>query len=398
MTDERIRLLKFPTLFAIGGTERHVMNFVANLDSARFDLRLACLKRVGEFLREIEERRVPLRDYPIDRLYGPRALVQQCRFAADVRRDRIQIVHTYGFYPNVFGIAAARAAGADLVIASIRDTGVYLSAMQKRAQKLACRFADLVLVNADAIKRTLIDEGYRADRIQVIRNGVSPNAFVERRGGARLRRQLGIPPDAPVVGMLSRLNKLKGVDDFLEAATRVVARVPAARFLLIGDGVMVSGGRNARHGSYGESLQQTAQQLGLADRLVFTGFRLDVPELLAQCDVSVLPSHSEGLSNTLLESMAAGVPVVATNVGGNPEVVQEGRTGFLVSPKNAEALADRICRLLEDRSLAARFGDTGRRRAAEHFSIHRMLRDTEDLYRQLLQSPRHLRSACYSTA
>lgn len=394
---DRIRLLKFTTLFAIGGTERHVMNFVAHLDSSRFDLRLACMKRMGEFLGEIEARRIPLAEYKINRLYGPRALAQQLRFARDLQASRTQIVHTYGFYPNTFAVPAARMARTPVVIASIRDTGVYLRPWQKRAQKLMCRAADLVLVNADAIRRSLIDDGYPAERIQVIRNGVSPSAFVQRSSGHRLRAELGVAPEAPIVAMLSRLNGLKGVDDFLHAAAKVAVRVPNARFLIIGDGVHMQNGAIVKNGGYCDALKQSAARLGLADRLVFTGFRMDVPSLLSECAVSVLPSLSEGLSNTLLESMAAGVPVVATNVGGNPEVVQEGRTGFLVPTQNPEALAHRICRVLMDRVLAAQMGDAGRQRVSEHFSIERMLRDTERLYQDLLRQPKWYRRECYST-
>jgi glycosyltransferase involved in cell wall biosynthesis len=309
----------------------------------------------------------------------------------------VDIVHTYGFYPNVFGVAAARAAGTPVVIASIRDTGAYMTPSQKRVQRLACRLADVVLVNAEAIRRWLVADGYAADRIAVIHNGVSIGAFRRRDGGRRLRDELGVPHDAPIVGMLSRLNQLKGVDDFLEAAAKVVARVPAARFLLIGDGALMRGGALVDNGTYRDGLHEAAARLGLADRLVFTGFRLDVADLLAECAVSVLPSHSEGLSNTLLESMAAGVPVVATDVGGNPEVVDEGGSGFLVPARNPEALADRICRVLGDPALAARLGERGRTRAADLFSIDRMLRDTQRLYEDLLQQPRRLR-ACSSTA
>jgi L-malate glycosyltransferase len=398
MPADRIRLLKFTTLFAIGGTERHVMNFVSHLDSARFELHLACLKRVGEFLAEIEARDIPVTEYRVERLYGARALGQQLRFARDLRASRTQIVHTYGFYPNVFAVPAARLAGTPVVIASIRDTGVYLSPWQKLAQKASCRMADIILVNAEAIKRALIGDGYAPDRIHVIRNGVELANFERRPAATGLRQELGIPVDAPIVGMLSRLNAMKGVDDFLHAAANVAVRVPGVRFLLIGDGVVVRGGKIVKNGSYCESLQESATKLGLADRLVFTGFRLDVPALLAECSVSVLPTLSEGLSNTILESMASGVPVVATDVGGNPELVQEGTTGFLVPARNPEALADRICRVLEDRSLAVRLGEAGRRRVVEHFSMDRMLGDTECLYENLLHHPHRARGECYSTA
>jgi glycosyltransferase involved in cell wall biosynthesis len=194
MTTARVKLLKFTTLFAIGGTERHVMNFVANLDTSRFDLRLACLKRRGEFLSEIEARQIPLEEYRVDRLYGAKALKQQLRFARHLRQNRTQVVHTYGFYANVFAIPAARLAGTPVIVASIRDNGVHLTPLQKRVQRLVCRMADIILVNADAIQRTLILEGYQPDKIRVIRNGVARSAFGGKRDGARLRQELGLPP------------------------------------------------------------------------------------------------------------------------------------------------------------------------------------------------------------
>ena len=154
MTTARVRLLKFTTLFAIGGTERHVMNFVANLDTSRFDLQLACLKRSGEFLSEIEARQIPLDGVPASTgSMARRRCKQQLRFARHLRQNRTQIVHTYGFYANVFAIAAARLAGTPVVVASIRDNGVHLTPLQKRAQRLVCRMADVILVNAEAIQR-----------------------------------------------------------------------------------------------------------------------------------------------------------------------------------------------------------------------------------------------------
>src|SRR5207249_1790961 len=138
----RIRLVTFVNGFAVGGTERHVDNLGRALDRSQFDIRLACFRRLGQFLEEAESLRLPIWEYPIDSLHNQRTLRQQWRFARDLRRHRIQIVHTYNFYPNVFAVPAARLARAPLVIASIRDTGVYQSPMQKRVQRLACRLAD----------------------------------------------------------------------------------------------------------------------------------------------------------------------------------------------------------------------------------------------------------------
>jgi glycosyltransferase involved in cell wall biosynthesis len=291
-------------------------------------------------------------------------------------------VHTYNFYPNVFAIPAARLAGTPVVIASIRDTGPYLTPLQRRAQRTACRLAHHVLVNAGAVKRWLVDEGYRAEGITVIRNGLDLNRFGPHGADGSLHRELGFPERAPLVGMLARLEHKKGFEDFLDAAARVAASREDVRFLVIGD----NGLANRRE--YRRQLEARAARLGLGRRVVFMGFRMDVPYLLSQLSVSVLPSLSEGLSNTLLESMAAGVPVVATRVGGNPELVEDGATGWLVPPGDPAAVARAVHSLIEDADLAASFGRRARERVAEQFSLARMVGETETFYERVLEEAR----------
>jgi glycosyltransferase involved in cell wall biosynthesis len=293
--------------------------------------------------------------------------------AAYIRRHKIQIVHSYGFYSNVFAIPAACLTGAK-VIASIRDTCEILTPWQRRVQKAICRLADYVLVNADAIRRALIDQGYRADRIRLIPNGVVAYPFTRRQNSAALRAELGVPPAARIVLVSSRLNRMKGLPYFLEAAAVVAARLQDVYFVVAGDG------------AERKKLEEYAFDLGIARRVLFVGFRTDVPDLLSQAAISVLPSLSEGLSNSLLESMAAGVPVVATLVGGNPEVVDHGVTGLLAPPRDSFALAHAMLHLLENPDLAARFGAAGRQRAANVFSVERAVRETERLYTGLVES------------
>jgi glycosyltransferase involved in cell wall biosynthesis len=189
------------------------------------------------------------------------------------------------------------------------------------------------------------------------------------------------------VAVLSRLSRLKGLEFFLEAAAKLAARFPEARFAIIGEGRVFQDGAIVQS-AYKRELEAYADRLGLGGRVAFTGFRLDVPELLAEMTVSVLPTLSEGLSNTVLESMAAGVPVVATDVGGNPEAVQHGVSGLLVPPRDSEALACAIGVLLENRELAANLGQAGRQRVVEHFSNTRMVQETERFYLSLLSRKR----------
>jgi glycosyltransferase involved in cell wall biosynthesis len=173
-------------------------------------------------------------------------------------------------------------------------------------------------VNADAVRESLISQGYGPEKIALIRNAVAEPEAANLEEGCGIREEVGWPVTAPVVMVLSRLNRMKGIESFPQAARLVAAKLPETRFLVMGDGAIR------------EELQNSTAGLGLADKVVFTGFRTDVPRLLADANLSVLPSLSEGLSNALLESMAAGTPVIAARVGGNPEVVEDGVPGLLV--------------------------------------------------------------------
>jgi L-malate glycosyltransferase len=374
MPNKRIRLLKMVTNFKIGGTERQVANLALRIDSSRFDLHLGCLQNWGELLQELEILKVPRPEFRIGALYGARTFRQTIRLARYIKRNLIQIVHSYGFYSNVFAVPAARLAGARVIIASIRDTGEILTPMQRRVQKQVCRLADCVLVNAEAIRHMLIEQGYRQDKIVVIRNGIVLSRSAGENPGARLRAELGLPPSARIVIVSSRLNPMKGIGYFLEAAALVAGKVPDAAFLIVGDGANRS------------ELESKALALGLGKRMVFAGFRTDVPDLLSESAIAVLPSLSEGLSNSLLEAMAMGVPVVAATVGGNPEIVDDGVTGILVPPKDGAALARAMCSLLEDRNLAHRMGAAGKQRVAERFGVDRAVVEVEQLYEHLVES------------
>jgi len=365
-----------PTLMC-GGTENQFMALARTLDRTRFDVEFACLRRWGGFVDELLARNIPLTEYPVSTFRSVAAIAQQARLTRHIRRRRIQIVHAYNFYGNVFATPPARLV-APVVIASIRDRAPYLTKMQKRVQRYACQFADCVLVNADAVRDWLIGDGYDASKIAVIRNGVDLARFDNLPPQIDLRRELGLADDRPLVGVVSRLTRLKGLEHFLEAAAIVRARVPDARFLVVGE-------TSPMDRDYLRELQAYAVRCGVAGHVTFTGLRSDVPAVLASLTVSVMPSLNEALSNVVLESMAAGAPTVATRVGGTPEAVVDGVTGILVPPADSAALADAIVQLLSNPELAAHLGCAARARIADHFSVRRMVRATEDLYTDLLE-------------
>ena len=372
-----IRLLKVVPTFMCGGTENQFMALGRSLDPDRFDLEFACLRRWGAFADEIVERHIPLLECKVTSFRSLSALRQQARLARHVRNRHIDIVHAYSFYGNLFAVPPARLAGVPVVIASIRDRAPYLTPMQKRAQKWACRFADCILVNAAAVKEWLIGEGYDAAKIVVIPNGVDLSRFDRLDGAESPFRALGVPDGAPVILVVSRLNPLKGLEPFLEAAALVAPDFPTVRFVIAGD-------TNPNERPYWSTLTSLTGKLGLTDRVTFAGLRRDVPQLLSAATISVMPSLNEALSNVVLESMAAGAPVVATRVGGTPEAISDGVNGLLVPPGDPRAMASAMGALLRDRSRARCLGQAARQSINERFSMERMVTATAQLYDALL--------------
>ena len=372
-----IRLLKVVPTFMCGGTENQFMALGRALDPERFALEFACLRRWGAFADEIDQRHIPLLECNVTSFRSFSAIAEQMRLARHVAHRQIDIVHAYSFYGNLFAVPPARLAGVPVVIASIRDRAPYLTPMQKRAQRWACQFADCILVNAMAVKEWLIGEGYDASRIVVIPNGVDLSRFERVDNAQSPFRALGLPDGAPVVLVVSRLNPLKGLEPFLEAAALVAKEFHTARFVIVGD-------TNPNERPYWSTLTSLTGRLGLTDRVTFAGLRRDIPQLLSAATISVMPSLNEALSNVVLESMAAGAPVVATRVGGTPEAIDDGRNGVLVPPGDPREMARAIAALLSDPGRARRMGEAARQSINERFSMDRMVAATEQLYQALL--------------
>lgn len=381
----RTKILKVVPTLMCGGTENQFMTLGRRLDRSRFDVGFACLRRWGPFVEELGQLGIPLQEYQVATFRSVHAVRQQARLARQIVRGRIDIVHAYNFYGNVFAIPPARLV-APVVIASIRDRSPYLTPMQKRVQRYTCQFADRILVNADAVKEWLTrEEGYDDSKIVVIRNGVDMARFQSAPTRQSIRHELGIDADARLVVVVSRLTRLKGIEHFLQAAAALSPRYPDARFLIVGE-------TSPPDPAYLTQLQALARSLGVADVVTFTGLRSDVPAVLAAADVAVMPSLNEALSNVLLESMAAGAPVVATRVGGTPEALVDGETGLLVEPGDPGAIAAAVSNLLDNPELARRLGCAARRLITERFSVDRMVHATEDLYATLLARKQQRRS------
>jgi glycosyltransferase involved in cell wall biosynthesis len=384
-----IRLMKVLATFFSGGTEGQVLNLTRRLDREQFELHFSCLRKSGDFLQDFANLNIPISEFNITSLYKFQTFRQQLRFAMHLKAQRVQISHSYNFYANMFAIPAARLAGTPVVLASIRDRGVYLTEAQRYAQKVVCSLADRILVNANSVRDWLLEQGYEDRKITVIRNGVDLSVFQKCRTRSTVREELGIPDSAPIIVMIARLNPQKGVEDFIRAAALIHPSHPEVRFLIVGSKMESKDGVIQQDREYLDSLQSLASELGVEQRVIFAGHRADTPAILAESTISVLPSFSEGLSNSLLESMAAGVPTIATNVGGNPELVKHQVNGLLIPVKSPERLAQAEQMILDNPQLAAAFGRNAGAMAREGFSLEKMAADTQALYqRELFKSKR----------
>ena len=347
-----------------GGTERQFVTMANALDRGTFSVNLGCLKRKGPFLSEVSD----LEEFsPGGSLFGLQSWRTRLALSRFLRRKRISIAHSFDFYSNLMLIPAARWARVPVVVGSHRQLGDLMTRNQFRVQNGIFRLCDRIVCNSRSAADRLRDAGIAERTLTVISNGLPNSLF------AAVTSDPVHDPQMVRIGMISRMNdSVKRHDLFLHSAKRLAERFPQVRFVLVGDGPLRAG------------LEVLANQLGLADRVIFLGNRRDVPAVLATLDISVLPSASESLSNVILESMAAGVPVVAAQVGGNPELVQNGSTGFLFPSGDEERCSRAIETLVIHPELRKQFGECARRRAQAEYAIPKVRDRYQELYRALL--------------
>jgi glycosyltransferase involved in cell wall biosynthesis len=290
------------------------------------------------------------------------------RFGRLLRDREVGLVHAHEFGANTYGTLAGRLARIP-VVATVHGRSYYADCGRRRlAYRVVSRAAVMVAVSED-VKRFVVERtGVSARRVRVVYNGIGPAEPVSGEARARLRANLGIRNGERVVAVVGSLYDVKGHRHLLEAAPSILEACPSTVFLIAGRGE-----RKA-------ALSEQARSLGIEARVRFLGFRPDVPALLAICDVFVLPSLSEGLSVAILEAMAAAKPVVTTRVGGNPELVVDDETGFLVEPADPRLLASAVIRILTDPAEARRLGDNGLSRVKSRFTIGAMVREYEAIY------------------
>lgn len=391
-----VRVLHVITRMIVGGAQENTLLSVEGLDAMeRYDVTLVSGVDggpEGELLSRARRTTRLIVIPELGRSISPRAdLVAFWKLYRLMRRERYDIVHTHSSKAGVLGRLAAWLAGTPIIVHTLHSLVFHdyqprpvnwTLRMIKRA--LAPITDHYISVSALIAERALAAGVGSPERFSTIYSGMELDWFLNGdHDGAGVRARLGIPPDAPVVGKIARLFKLKGHEQLLDALPAVVARHPDVRFLLVGDGVLA------------EHLRARCQQLGVVENVVFAGLveREQIPEMIAAMDVLVHTSLREGLARVLPQALAMGKPCVAFDLDGAPEVVIPGRTGELVPPGDTRALAQAINRLLDDGQLRRRMGEEGRRLVDPAFRAETMVAQIAEVYERLLAQPRRRRAA-----
>jgi len=361
------RVAYFAPLLATGGTQRHLQQVLGLLDRRRYDARVFTLRPGGEVEGELRAAGVSVTSLDVPgRLTAPGTVRALLRTARLLRAERIDVVHGYQWRPALVGTLAGRLAGVPLLLASKRSlTGADRDA--SRAWRRIARHVDTVLVNADALRVEGEGDGMRC-RWTLLQNGIDLDAFRFDGATRAAKTALGLDPERPVVGTVGRLEQRKGQDVLLAAVERLKSRRPAPQLLVVGDGPTAA------------DLRKRAEALGVAKLVRFTGTLDDVRPALAAIDVFTLPSREEGMSNALMEAMAAAKPIVATDVGGNGEVLDRGRLGVLVPSDDALALADAVAGLLDEPARATALGAAAREHVTTRWDARAMVGELEAFY------------------
>lgn len=371
----------------LGGTETQLLELLARINRTQFTPIIYAFGRDGHLRSEFETLGIPVvfRPYSITKnvsqsawLRGIAALMRDMtRF---FRQQRPTIAQSFLPTANLFTAICAKFAGVPVIITGRRATmNAHASDFPAFPHQWLLHLSNLwvsaVLANSSRLKEACLaqERWLSPQNIYVIHNGVNTERFRPMRLSLSLKHAFGIPAPAPVVGVIANLAARKGHRDILNAAEAILRQIPETCFAFIG-----------RDEGMQRELERMAKSAGIRDSIIFAGQQSNIPEWLSIIDIVVSASLEEGMSNALLEGMAAGKPLVATRIAGTPEIVIDGITGLLIPPGEPDALAEAILQMLRNRNLREKMGSAGHQRARELFQIERFVTNTEAFYRALI--------------
>jgi len=362
----------------IGGTETQAVQTALRQHAIGQQITVGCLCAEGPLLNTLQRTHIPIVEFrKPKKLLSIQGIWQLLRMAVFLRRERFEVLHAHDLMSNLIGVTAARLAGIPMIISSRRylDLEWWNGTWRNRILGWIYELSTHVIVNSKSICDLLVTrDGVPEQKIHVIHNAIDTCCFSEA-FPVQDATLSSVSRDSTLVAVVANMySPVKGHATLIAAARHVCHHAPQALFLLIGDG------------TERPKLERQVKEAGLQKHFLFLGSREDVPQLLASCDLFVLPSASEGLPNALLEAMAAGLPAIATSVGGVPEVIEHEVTGLLVPPSEPVALSKAILSLLNDEELRHRLARAGRERVVRHFNFDRLMDVLKTLYAELSDS------------
>ena len=369
-----VKILRVIPSLEMGGVERTLTSILPRLDKKKYKVYLCCLFKRDKLADTMESLNIPIIKFKMRaRLdFDGKYIIGILRLAYLMKKMQIDIVHTHLYRANIAGRIAAKLAGVPVIIANEHNIDSWKKFPQKLNDRVLAGITNKIIVVSNAVKNFYINKiGIPEDKITTIYNGVDIPKFQTHVDINKKKKEFGIKSSEKVITIIGRLHQQKGHCYFLKAAQIIVKKKPNVKFLIVGDGPL------------GSQLRDMSNDLKISKNVIFAGLRNDIPQILAMSDISVLTSLREGFSITVLESMAAGKPVIATNVGGNSEIIEHGKTGFIIQPKSPEDMALYSLNLINNQELAKRMGQEAEKRVL-NFSIDRMVEKTEDLYKGLL--------------
>jgi glycosyltransferase involved in cell wall biosynthesis len=370
-----IRVLQIIPTLVRGGAEKQLTLLACGLPRDEFDVHVAVLTHDGPYHETLSEHGIPVTVIGKRWKVDPASYFRLRRWIVDLRPD---LVHTWIFAANSYGRAAALSAGVRHVVAGERCIDPWKTWQHLAIDRWLARRTARIVTNSSGVRDFYHERGIPAEKFVVIPNGIAngivPSASGEQAGGTRedLLRELGLPDSARLIGAVGRLWPQKRYKDLIWAAELLNAGRGDTYFLIVGGGPQR------------DELESYCDDIRIEDRVRFLGERADVPRLLKHLDCFWLGSGYEGQSNALMEAMLAGVPVVATDIAGNRDLVVPEETGFLVPVGDAGQFARKTHQFFEDRELARRCGENARRRMCDEFSVSKMIERHRKLYREII--------------
>lgn len=372
MASTRIGIVIFANSFRAGGSERQAVELAKHIDCEHFDPVTVCFQRDGPLSAELPGGLDGVETFPLASFYGPTTVRESARFGRFLRTRKPKIVVCFDFYANIFAIPLARLAGVPLVIGARREQGITKTRTQRKVELAALRIATGVVTNAQALRDELIVRHcISAERIWTVHNGLDIQRFDAQHKMAQAR---GKRTETTLrIGMVANLRPEKGHLMFVDACHNLSQSLPDVSFVIVGDGPMRG------------QIQDRIDVLGLRERVRMLGLTTDVAGALESIDIAVSTSITEGFPNSIMEAMAARLPVVATDAGGTRELVVDGVTGYLVKPGNALEMARQIECVVKNPTMRRTMGAAGRERIVRDFSSPTMARRFENLFQRLLK-------------